>query len=310
MHIRASQNRSPEADKYMIIGHPKYIREYSGHQLGLLPGAETEAKQIADLLRNELPAIPDSIAEMLIQDDQPTIPSTDAGSTQGAELPFVPWTSSSLDGEIPLSGDHLLIDQSLSGSQAEPLSQFEDKNVILLTGAKATLAVVEGMMPSSRIVHIATHGIQDNRETGWNLKGFLALAVDPKSDDPVYQAGLLSAEAISRLHLQSTEMVVLSSCNTALGGGAEHASIEGVLGLTRAFIMAGAPAVVSAMWKVDDKATTLLMTHFYTIYRDFPNYSKAKVLQQAMLKMVNGPDKEFHRPRLWAAFICTGFATA
>ena len=82
------------------------------------------------------------------------------------------------------------------------------------------------------------------------------------------------------------------------------------MGLTRAFIMAGAPAVVSAMWKVDDKATTQLMTHFYTIFRDYPTYSKAKILQQAMLKMVKGPEKEFHRPRLWAAFICTGFATA
>jgi CHAT domain-containing protein/Tfp pilus assembly protein PilF len=109
--------------------------------------------------------------------------------------------------------------------------------------------------------------------------------------------GLLTAEDVSGLDLLATELVVLSACETGLG---EVRTGEGVFGLRRAFVLAGAKTLVMSLWKVPDEATRELMEDFYRrILRGEP---RAEALRQAQLEM----KKKYPDPFYWGAFICQG----
>jgi CHAT domain-containing protein len=109
--------------------------------------------------------------------------------------------------------------------------------------------------------------------------------------------GLLTAEDVTGLDLLTTELVVLSACETGLGQ--VHVG-EGVLGLRRAFVLAGAKTLVMSLWKVPDEQTQELMVSFYQ--RLLAGEGRAEALRQAQLAMkVKYPD-----PFYWGAFICQG----
>jgi CHAT domain-containing protein len=109
--------------------------------------------------------------------------------------------------------------------------------------------------------------------------------------------GLLTAEDVSGLDLLATELVVLSACETGLG---EVRTGEGVFGLRRAFVLAGAKTLVMSLWKVPDEQTRELMEDFYR--RILAGEPRAEALRQAQLEM----KKKYPDPFYWGAFICQG----
>ncbi|RPI23504.1 MAG: CHAT domain-containing protein, partial [Acidobacteria bacterium] len=113
----------------------------------------------------------------------------------------------------------------------------------------------------------------------------------------VAEDGILTAEDVSGLDLLGTELVVLSACDTGLG---EVQAGEGVYGLRRAFLLAGAETLVMTLWRVDDKLTRVLMLDFY--HRLKNGEGPATALQQAKLML----KKRYPEPWFWAAFICQG----
>jgi len=146
-----------------------------------------------------------------------------------------------------------------------------------------------------KILHLATHGIVDG--TNPQLSGLVFSLVD-KDGKPA--RGFLRLGDIYNLNLP-TDLVVLSACQTALGPDAKS---EGLTGLTRGFMYAGAARVVASLWKVDDAATAELMKRFYS-YMLEKKMPAAEALRRAQLDI--STLKEEWRPSFyWAGFVLQG----
>lgn len=164
------------------------------------------------------------------------------------------------------------------------------------------------------ILHIATHGyfLKDVEKTSWpigvhadNAKDNVllrsGLMLTGASDADKSKAGLDSSnngiitsyEAMN-LDLKGTNLVVLSACETGLG---EIKAGEGVYGLQRAFLVAGAEAIVMSLWKVDDAATQQLMNNFYNNL--VKTSDKQKAFKQAQQQLMT----KFKEPFYWGAFV-------
>ena len=146
-----------------------------------------------------------------------------------------------------------------------------------------------------RIVHFATHGLLNNIHP--ELSGIVLSLVD-KEGKP--QDGFLRLQDIYNLTL-SAEMVTLSACQTGLG---KEIKGEGLVGLTRGFMYAGAPRVVASLWKVDDRATSELMKRFYQGMLGPERLRPAGALRQAQLSIWK--QKQWREPYYWAAFVLQG----
>ncbi len=145
-----------------------------------------------------------------------------------------------------------------------------------------------------RIVHFATHGVFNGDDPA--LSG-LILSMFDKRGQP--QDGFLRLHDIYDLRLP-VDLVVLSACNTALGKPVKG---EGLVGIVRGFMYAGASRVVASLWKVDDDATGALMGNFYQeMLRN--NRSPAAALRQAQLAMWQ--QQKWRPPFYWAAFALQG----
>jgi CHAT domain-containing protein len=145
-----------------------------------------------------------------------------------------------------------------------------------------------------RIVHFATHGVIDSRHP--ELTYLVLSLVDERGQK---QDGLLLLGDIYNLNLP-VEMVVLSACNTGLGRDVRG---EGLVGLTRGFMYAGASSVVASLWTIDDEATAELMRLFYSrmLVDGLP---RAAALREAQLGMWK--QKRWRAPYYWAAFVLQG----
>ena len=154
--------------------------------------------------------------------------------------------------------------------------------------------VTNGSLAGYRIVHFATHGLLNNEHP--ELSGLVFSLVDAQGKT---QNGFLDLEDIYNLRLQA-DLVVLSACETGLG---KEVMGEGLIGLARGFMYAGATRVIASLWKVDDVATAELMGKFYQgIFHD--RLSPAAALRRAQLYMMR--QKRWADPFYWAGFILEG----
>lgn len=146
----------------------------------------------------------------------------------------------------------------------------------------------------SKIIHFATHGIINSKNP--ELSGIVLSLVDENGDA---QDGFLRLYDIYNLSLKS-DLVVLSACQTALG---KQIKGEGLIGLTRGFMYAGTPRVVSSLWSIDDRATAELMQKFYRKML-IEKMRPATALRMAQIEM--SKLKQYQSPFYWAAFTLQG----
>jgi CHAT domain-containing protein len=156
----------------------------------------------------------------------------------------------------------------------------------------ATVASPE--LANYRYVHFATHGYVDTENP---VLSSLVLSLVNEQGNP--QEGFLRTNEIYNLKLPA-ELVVLSACQTGLG---KQVRGEGLIGLTRAFMYAGAKRVVVSLWNVNDEATSELMSKFYLgMWKR--GLSSSEALRQAQLAM--SKQKQWGAPYYWAAFLQQG----
>jgi CHAT domain-containing protein/tetratricopeptide (TPR) repeat protein len=160
---------------------------------------------------------------------------------------------------------------------------------LVLTGAQADLATIESRVPEHTLVHIASHALAI---ADGPLDSFVMLAPSAGTD------GRLSARRVLNLPM-SADLVTLSACQTGLG----YLSGDGVIGLSRAFLVRGARSVLVSQWSVSDTATAALMEGFYRRYLSSGG-DKVRALQQAMREVRTM--KGFEHPRYWAPFVLIG----
>ncbi len=201
--------------------------------------------------------------------------------------------------DIELTGD------SIDPSTIKPLvySKHELANLREIAGAESfvatgfdasreTLEKVD--LSKYSILHLATHGILDPKRP--ELSGFYLSMLDP---DGKAQNGFMTIQDVYRLQAP-VDLVVLSACRTGLGKDVRG---EGLIGLTRGFMYAGASSVAAALWKVDDEATAELMKHFYEnmLQRNMTPAAALRAAQNTIRR-----ESQWQSPYYWAAFTLQG----
>jgi tetratricopeptide (TPR) repeat protein/CHAT domain-containing protein len=191
------------------------------------------------------------------------------------------------------------------------------------TGADASEERFKAEAQGKRVIHLATHGYflggfcqpdvkiqgfeSDVGYVGENpllLSGLLLAGANlhgAGGDGVDAEDGVLTAYEVSTLDLDGVEMVVLSACETALGEVQEG---EGVYGLRRAFQMAGARTVISALWQIPDEVTADMMTELYA-RGDTPLSEAMRTLQLGTINSLR-KQEEIDHPFTWGAFIAQG----
>jgi CHAT domain-containing protein/tetratricopeptide (TPR) repeat protein len=210
----------------------------------------------------------------------------------------------------------------------------------VLIGRSASEQAIKQLAPGTRILHFATHGffmggecasaLDDTRAVGGLVASGRPRTVAPKkarsaplpenplllsglamaganrraSAGPDEDDGILTAEEVASLNLQGTEWAVLSACGTGLG---EIKAGEGVLGLRRAFQIAGARTVIMSLWSVDDRATRTWMRALYE-GRLSKGLNTADAVREASLTVLRDRRARHQttHPFYWAAFVAAG----
>ncbi|MDR4469258.1 MAG: tetratricopeptide repeat protein [Nitrospira sp.] len=216
-----------------------------------------------------------------------------------------------------------LIFRPLSGTAEEAnalkgLLKISDDHV--LTQTKATEEQFK-QFHQPRLLHIATHGffLKDNEIPAARL-GRVGVSQDstpvPIGESPLLRSGLalaganqrrsgekddgiLTAAEVAQIDLRGTQLVVLSACETGVG---DVQNGEGVYGLRRALVLAGAESQVTSLWKVADEATKDLMVDYYQ--RLLKGEGRSEALRNAQLAMMKSKDRS--HPYYWAAFVPIG----
>ncbi|MGH9869928.1 MAG: CHAT domain-containing protein [Candidatus Polarisedimenticolia bacterium] len=206
-----------------------------------------------------------------------------------------------------------------------------------LTGPKATEAAFKSMAPGRRILHIATHGfflqdvcpsaLESARAQGTGtaaalsevpvirgaadnpllLSGLALTGANKRGEIPAADTGaedgMLTAEEVGALDLSGTEWAVLSACETGVG---KVLPGEGVLGLRRAFAVAGVGTLIMSLWQVDDEATRLWMKGLYE--GRLTGRSTADSVREASLAMIkkNRDRGRTTHPFFWGGFVAEG----
>lgn len=206
------------------------------------------------------------------------------------------------------------------------LRQKDGKNdapITLLSGTRAEEGVFKRMAPGQSILHVSTHGFFYGGECGKDLIGAEGERTRSLLGNPLATSGLafagansrqvtsadtedgiLTAEEVATLDLQGVSWVVLSACETAQGRAAAG---EGVLGLRRAFRIAGAETVIMSLWPVEDTRTREWMEALYSSRLD-DAASTAEAVRSASLSILEKLRREgaSTHPVFWANFVASG----
>lgn len=186
----------------------------------------------------------------------------------------------------------------LPGTESEVnaiASLFKQKNiqnsVYLNTKANET-NIKSSSLKDYSLLHFATHGVVDEKSPELSR---IFLQTETEAED-----GNLFAGEIYNLQLHA-DLVTLSACQTGLG---KISKGEGVIGLSRALIYAGAKNIIVSFWSVADESTAQLMTGFYKQLLENPSANYSRDLRKAKLELLNG---KYSAPYYWAPFILIGF---
>ncbi len=288
--VKASNNNSvagsvAEEARALILDH-EIINEPSASTLALLLSEsaqrEPASKSVAIL------------ADPVFASDDPRVKSTSSGPSQatlGAQ-PNAEVVGAFRDVEKALNGDNIPRLLASRGEADAIISIVPWRSGFKAIDFNANrAAVATGDLGQYHIVHFATHAILDNEHP--QFSGIVLSLVDQKGQQ---QDGFLRLSDIYNLKLP-VDLVVLSACQTGLGKDVQG---EGLIGLTRGFMYAGASGVVASLWKVDDEATAELMKHFYAGLFD-KGLTPAAALREAQLALRQ--QKRWHEPYYWAGFV-------
>ena len=158
-----------------------------------------------------------------------------------------------------------------------------------LTGEDATKEAVLQRIGSVALVHIAAHGRPETGE--------IVLAPDPRWESKTEEDCIMKMSDIQAVKL-TARLVVLSCCHSGQGPVAP----EGVVGMARAFLFAGARSVLATLWAIDDEATMMFMKSFY---QQLARGESASVALQRAMKCLRD-SQDFSAPKYWAPFVLMG----
>ncbi|MEW5821806.1 MAG: tetratricopeptide repeat protein [Cyanobacteriota bacterium] len=187
---------------------------------------------------------------------------------------------------------------------------YNDKATLLL-GKQATEKAVRDNIGQYGIYHISSHGIMDDQNP------YMSGLVLSKDDNAILGNnkgidGILYAYELSGSNLNA-DTVVLSACDTGLGKVIDG---EGMVGLSRAFLISGANSLIISLWQVSDASTSELMKNFYLNKEDMQSLNKSDALRRAKLKLIDSANTDvkltgykgisYAHPYYWAPFILSG----
>ncbi|MDM0117224.1 CHAT domain-containing protein [Variovorax sp. J22R133] len=211
----------------------------------------------------------------------------------------------------PVPGQPALDIPDLPGAEEEAKAIGELLKSPPLTGAAATKAEVIRDARNARYIHLATHGFLDDfteqaqRKSNPNVRSMTMLGGDASNESKTpgmlalapsgADSGMLTADEIAEV-TTNAELVVMSACDSGRGA----INDEGVIGLSRAWIAAGAPSVIVSLWAIPDEPTRDLMVSFYG--RLQAGAGKSEALRDAMM----ATRKTYPKTAFWAAFVLMG----
>jgi tetratricopeptide (TPR) repeat protein len=179
-----------------------------------------------------------------------------------------------------------------SGREAQSVAELYGTTAYVQGDAVEQLIWDQG--PNVGVLHLAAHGI-------YNEQAPVFSRVQLNTTAGSEHDGLLEVHEVYNLSLSKADLVVLSGCQTNLG---EHSKGDEVVGLTRAFMYAGAPSVISTLWSVEDAPSHDLMVALHS-YLD-QGLSKGAALRRAQMDLIHNP--ETAHPFYWAGFVLSGDA--
>jgi CHAT domain-containing protein len=212
---------------------------------------------------------------------------------RGLELAQLHFATSSRGSGVDRDGLRRLRSSRREADAIASLTPADEQLEALDFDASKVLAT-STVLGQYRIIHFATHGLLNSRQPALSA---VVLSLVDKNGLPI--DGYLFLHDIYNLTLQA-DLVVLSACQTGLGKAAKG---EGLIGLTRGFMYAGAPRIVVSLWEVDDVATAELMRRFYDAVFN-RKLRPAEALRDAQTSMSSDP--LWNSPHYWAAFVLQG----
>ncbi len=168
---------------------------------------------------------------------------------------------------------------------------FNKEKRAVFKAEKATENALKSLkLTDYKYIHFATHGFVNTQNPA--LSGIILYRNNTQQED-----GVLHSSEVYNLNLNA-DLVVLSACETGLGKVAKG---EGIIGLSRSFLYAGAKNIMVSLWKVTDEATKELVVDFYTNLEKSRKVSQSEALRKAKLNLLK--NKKYAMPYYWNGFV-------